>query len=404
MGLEILSLFATYVSWYVLTKKKNVSLAATILLLMISTLTLLFFFDQQHRDYAFAQAVFLPVFCIYLKGFRLGTLYSSVYIFIVLAIAFPGIDTWEAVPFTVTSFTNLTFTYIVVILAIYYYELSRTEAFKIIEEAHKELQDYKDNLEKKVEIALEEKRQQEAILIQQSKMATMGEMIASIAHQWKQPLATTSSIIHSARIKDTLDHKHDPAIDQVYDNIMSQIEYMDKTVSDFSNFFKPRTEHEFFSLSLAIEDVIKILQPQLKKHTIDFENMLEDDSIMIEGHRNEFSQVLLNIISNAKDAIVENIKQNKLSKGEGKIRLEVSIDHHDIEICVCDNGGGIPSEVMHNIFDPYFTTKTDEIGTGIGLYMSKMIMESHMQGQITAENKDEGACIYVNLKGIKKYH
>ena len=402
MGLEIISLLAIYVSWYILTRKKNFSLSSTILLATIFLLTILFFFDQKHNDYALAQAVMFPVLCIYLKGFRRGTVYSALYILIVLGLAFTGIDTWEAVPFTVTSFTNLTFTFIVVVLVIYYYEMSRSEAFDIIETAYKELQDYKENLEEKVEKALEEKRYQEAILVQQSKMAVMGEMIASIAHQWKQPLSTVAAIVNTAKMKNNISVQKDGHLCETYDSILTQVDYMDQTISDFSNFFKPKEQKEFFPLSQSIKDVLKILKPQLLKHQVQVEYDQEEDSLLIEGYRSEFSQVLLNILSNSKDAILENIEKGNLPKTEGKITIASYLDYNKIRIKICDNGGGISEEIMHNVFTPYFTTKTEDLGTGIGLYMSKMIIDSHMEGKISAKNIPNGVCIKLELRGIKK--
>ena len=402
MSLEIISLFFTYISWYILVKKKDVSLSSTILLFTIFMLTLLFFFDQKHHDYALAQAVMFPVICIYLKGFRLGTIVSAVYIAIVLSLAFTGIDNWEAVPFTTISFTNLTFTYIVVLLVIYYYEFSRTEAFNIIEKAHREVNDYKDNLELKVEEALREKHQQEEILIQQSKMAVMGEMIASIAHQWKQPLATTSSIIQAAKIENELSGTNQLKIDEAFNKILTQVEFMDQTVTDFSSFFKPKKEKEFFSLSGSINNVLKILQPQLDRHGICVVSNVSSDNFMIEGYRNEFSQVLLNIITNAKDAISKNMDDGTISKGNGKIRIDAGLETNKIGLTICDNGGGISEELLEHIFDPYFTTKDENSGTGIGLYMSKIIMDTHMNGNITAHNSTDGACLYLQLRGIQR--
>lgn len=402
MALEIISLISIYVSWYILTRKKDISLSSSILLATIFLLTILFFFDQKDHDYALAQAVMFPVLCIYLKGFKAGTLYSIFYILIVLALAFSGIDNWEAVPFTVTSFTNLTFTFIVVILVIYYYEFSRSEAFDIIETANKELKDYKENLEVKVENALEEKRYQEAILVQQSKMAAMGEMIASITHQWKQPLSIVASIANAAKMKGNLNLKHELPDIEPYENILTQVAYMDQTISDFSNFFKPKEKQEFFPLKRSIDDVLKILHPQLTKHQIKIECSQELGKLVLEGYRSEFSQVLLNVLSNAKDAILENIQAGKLKKDAGEISINAFFEDNRVNLEICDNGGGIDNDIMPNIFTPYFTTKGKELGTGIGLYMSKMIMDSHMKGDIMAKNIEKGACITLRLRGIHK--
>ena len=402
IGLEVLSLLLTFLSWYILTKKKNINLASTILLLTIFTLTLLFIFDQKHNDYALAQAVMFPVITIYLKGLRAGTFYSLIYIIAVLSIAFSGINAWDPVPFTATSFTNLTFTYVVVILVIYYYELSRAEAFNIIQKANDELNDYKNNLEQKVEVALKEKHQQEEILIQQSKMAMMGEMMAAIAHQWKQPLSVTASIIHSAQLEHELSNTKDKATQEAYKKVLTQVEYMSQTVTDFSSFFKPENQKEFFSLTSSLKNIQNILQPQLDKNMIKIINNIPEDTLMIEGYKNEFGQILLNIISNAKDAIEGEIKKGKLAYGQGKIKIDVSFASNKISLTLCDNGGGIKEDDLVHIFDPYFTTKDKDQGTGIGLYMSKIILDTHMQGSISAYNNAEGACLHLDLKGIKK--
>ncbi len=402
--MELISLAFAGLTWYILTKKGNIPLASTILILTIFFLTLLFIFDQKHHDYALAQAVMLPILSIYLKGLRVGTFYSIIYIAAVLTIAFFGIDNWEAVPFTATSFTNLAFTYLVVILLVYYFEFSRVEAFRIIHHAHEELHEYKDNLEQKVEEALREKQQQEEILIQQSKMALMGEMIASIAHQWKQPLATTSAVIQAAKIDQELTGKRHPKIDEALDKIQAQVEFMDQTVTDFSSFFKPKKEKEFFSLENAVDNVLKILQPQFDKHRITVVNNITKNNLMIDGYRNEFSQVLLNVITNAKDAVCKNMENKRIKEGEGRIKIEVGFEANKIGLSICDNGGGIEEKIFEHIFDPYITTKDKESGTGIGLYMSKIIMTTHMNGNITAYNANDGACIYLHLKGVKRLH
>ncbi len=402
IALELISLFFAGLTWYILLKKGNISLASTILILTIFFLTLLFIYDQKHHDYALAQAVMLPILSIYLKGLRAGTFYSVVYIAAVLTIAFFGIDNWEPVPFTTTSFTNLGFTYLVVILLVYYFEFSRVEAFRIIHNAHEELHEYKDNLEQKVEEALKEKQQQEDILIQQSKMAVMGEMIASIAHQWKQPLATTSAIIQTAKIDQALSKQHHPKIDEAFDKIQTQVEFMDQTITDFSSFFKPKKNKEFFSLTNTIDNVLKILQPQLDKHRITVVNNVTKNNFMVDGYGNEFSQVLLNVITNAKEAICKNIENKLIQEDEGEIKIEIGFEANNIGLSICDNGGGIKEEMLENIFDPYVTTKEKESGTGIGLYMSKIIMNTHMNGNITAYNTNGGTCIYLNLKGVQR--
>ncbi len=395
-GLEIISLLLVGLSWYFLIKKGNISLSGTLLLFTIFTLTLLFIYDQNHKDYAFAQALIFPTLAIYLKGLNKGTLITTIYILVVLSIAFMGIDTFESVPFTAVSFTNLFFTYLIIILLIYYFELSRVEAFEVINRANKELRDHKENLETKVQEALLEKQQQEELLIQQSKMAMMGEMVASVSHQWKQPLATSTSIIAAAKLRKEL--SKEVSLDKLFNELMTQIDYMNHTITDFSKFLTPDREKAFFSLDSSIQDVEKLLRHQLHSKNIKFIHQTPNDKILIEGYFNEFSQALLNIVSNAKESILSRIEAGKLSSIEGKITINSTYNNNRLTLTICDNGAGIPDAIAEEtLFKPYNT-----YGTGIGLYMAKIIVDAH-GGKITAYNTDEGACFELQLSAVKKH-
>lgn len=403
MIVEIISLTFALLAWYLMLVKKSVQAASTIVVVTIFALTLFFIYDQNHHDYAFAQALILPVVAIYLKGLRVGLLYTVVYIGAILIFAFTGIDVWEGTTFGITGFTNLTLTYIIIVLLIFYYEFSRVEAFEIIKKSNNELDAYKNHLEKLVQKTLDEKRQQEYLLVQQSKMAAMGEMMAAITHQWRQPLSTAGMIVENIKLHEKFD-EHDPAvIESGLDDIMMQLKFMNDTMKDFTDYFQPREKHTAFALTQTVDAAFKILGVQLSVNHIAYETKGLMQTIELEGYRNEFLQVLLNIINNAKDAIISRIAQGAMASDAGKITLEASIHGKQVHICISDNGGGIQKEALSHLFDAYYTTKHHE-GTGIGLYMCKTIIEDHMQGNLTVENLKDGArfCITLNLGASSK--
>ncbi len=415
--IECLSLAVGIITYWILRSRQNIAMASTLLVLNVFILTSLFIYDQNHHDYAFAQAVFVPLLAIFLKGKRIGALYTLIYFALILLIAYSGINIWQPVPFTITSFTNLFTTYIIVFALVYYFELSRSEAIYAMRQARmqehqtllelkdkkdslkatlKELQEYKESLESKVEETLKEKRAQEQILMQQSKMAAMGEMIAAIAHQWKQPLSTASVIIDSMQIQQMLEQS--TALNEDLDSLTEQIDYMSQTITDFSNFFRPSKEMQHFKLLEAVDNVIKLMEHQLVRHRITLSKVDFDDSIEILGLKNEFLQVLLNIINNAKDALKSAMEEDRLQEEEAQITLSLRQNRDTIALTVADNGGGIDLATLPYVFDPYFTTKEEGIGTGIGLYMSKIIIEEHMYGKLTCSNNDKGAVFTITFE------
>jgi signal transduction histidine kinase len=415
---EMVVLFAAFIPIIILRKLQNVNLAATLVTINLFLLMVFFIYDNGHKDYALAQAVFLPVMAIFLKGKRFGLLYSLLFISIILYIAFHGLNVWEPAPFTVTSFTNLISLYLVVIVMVYFFESSRKEAFTFIKKAsdreHKnnlklhektillnraneELNLYKTDLEAQVEKILAEKQAQEEILKQQSKMAAMGEMISSIAHQWKQPLAATASIVNTIKVSEQFnDVPNQNYLDQMA-KIEKQLDFMNETITDFSNFFKPHKVSEIFNLSSLLTSVNKLLSAQFAESKIELKTDFENENITLKSFKNELSQVLINILNNAKDAINEKLDAKLLVEGSGWVEVKMFKKDDAIIITIEDNAGGIPATVLPNIFTPYFTTKSAEKGTGIGLYMSQNIVEQSLNGDISVTNGENGAIFTITL-------
>ncbi len=235
------------------------------------------------------------------------------------------------------------------------------------------------HLQDEVDKEIQKNLQKDKMLQEQSKLAAMGEMVGAIAHQWRQPLNSLNINIQNLDddyADELIDEKF---IDKFIDKQTKTIQFMSATIDDFRNFFRVDKIKKIFSVKDVIDNTVSIQSAQLGNANISLE-ILGDD-FMIETIESEFQQVILNLISNAKDVLME----NKTSYGKIVIKIENN------EISISDNGGGILHEILDRIFEPYFTTKEQGKGTGMGLYMSKMIIEQNIGGTISARNSDDGA-------------
>jgi len=252
-----------------------------------------------------------------------------------------------------------------------------------------------ENLEDKIQKEINQRLAQEQILIQQSKLAAMGEMIGNIAHQWRQPIAEISAILMNMKITYEFNKFTQEYMNTKMKEANTLTSYMSQTISDFQNFFNPQGEKELFSIEQACRDAFFIVESSMKYHSINVEfNVITDSSV--HGYKNEYSQVILNILSNAKDIFIER-KINKPS-----IKIEIKTGENYAIVKIEDNAGGIKDEILDKIFEPYFTTRHKTQGTGIGLYMSKNIIERNMDGFINVKNKNEGACFTIKVLLLSK--
>ncbi len=232
--------------------------------------------------------------------------------------------------------------------------------------------------------------QRERLLIEQSRHAAMGEMIGNIAHQWRQPLAVLGLLIQNLRYDFREERLTEPDLEGYVAKAMRAIEQMSTTIDDFRNFFKPSRRAERFCVLTAIEDCLALVSASLRNGGIEG-SVIGARAIELTGYPSEFAQIMLNLITNAKDALLER------QAAAGRIEIAVASTDKGIVVTVSDNAGGIAAEDLERIFDPYFTTK--EMGTGIGLYMTRTIVEQHMHGTIRAENSGAGAQFTINLPG-----
>lgn len=254
---------------------------------------------------------------------------------------------------------------------------------------HLQLKMMMNHLESIVEKEISKRKEQEKLLEHQTKMAAMGEMMDAVAHQWKQPLNALN--MYGDLIKDDFEEGNinQSYISQFSDDIHLQIEHMVNTLDEFRTFFRPNKENENFQLLDVVTSVLFLTKDEFLKHSISV-NIEQEDSIELFGSKNEFKHLVLNIINNAKDAFIDNGIKNRMIK----IRLIHSNENDRLEIE--DNAGGIPEEVILNIFKANVTTKSEGKGTGIGLYMSTQIANK-FNAKLSVKNKKEGACFFVRF-------
>lgn len=246
------------------------------------------------------------------------------------------------------------------------------------------LQNAHDELEKQVEVRTMELREKDHILLMQSRLAAMGEMIGNITHQWRQPLNTLGLTIQYLSVIDDPCELTTEFLADYVKSSMELIQHMSKTIDDFSNYFRPDKNKIEFKVSETIVNTLTLLEGSLQTPKISIE-IVEKDKPVINGFQNEFVQVLINILNNARDALIE--------KEIHDPRVTITIWSEDgcAVVTIADNAGGIPEEILDKIFDPYFTTKGPQQGTGVGLFMSKSIIEKNMGGKLAVRNIDNGA-------------
>jgi len=272
---------------------------------------------------------------------------------------------------------------------IYQNEIELKEINKNLEEMVEKEIDHRLKVENE---ALNEKQKSEQLLIQQSKLALLGEMIGNIAHQWRQPLMQLSAILMYLDAYNEKGKLTKEKLDKKVNDGNSIIDFMSKTIEDFRNYYKPEKQKEEFLLKDSIDSALFIVNSALKSSNIKVNTLYSKNDLKLTSYKNEFSQAFLNIITNAKDILIQRQIEEPL------INIEVSQKEDSIVICVNDNAGGIDNEILSKVFDPYFTTKHKSQGTGIGLYMTKMIIENNMNGNIEVENTSFGARFIITLK------
>lgn len=257
-----------------------------------------------------------------------------------------------------------------------------------VREKTKELQNLNENLQKSIDYEVEQNRKKDLIMYQQARLASMGEMIQNIAHQWRQPLNSLMMLIQSFKSK-AMQKKLDDEF------VLTQTQYgmkiateMSNTIENFRNFFRPENKTEPFTLSSSIWDSVELLKAQLIESSIEVDVLIKESEkeLSIDGFQNSFTQVILILINNAIDALKLSMENNEEKDFSPLIAISLDKVGYNIALCVRDNAGGIHLEDKSKVFEPYFTTKHKSVGTGVGLYMAKQIIERQFNGTINVSN------------------
>ena len=254
---------------------------------------------------------------------------------------------------------------------------------ELVASQQRQLEELNSSLESRIEMAVAELRKKDDILIQQSRLTAMGEMISSIAHQWRQPLNNIGLIVQSLQLAFRANDLNAEELNEDVADIMKVIQQMSETINDFRDFFSHEEHAASFSINELFTRVLSFIEPSLNKNGIRLE-LQEELDVTAVGFPNEFVQTLLNIILNARDALLAHQPNQPL------ITVRIFREEGRSMVTVRDNGGGINEAILPKIFDPYFTTKKQGTGAGIGLYMAKMIVEKKMNGRLLVRNIDGG--------------
>ena len=253
-----------------------------------------------------------------------------------------------------------------------------TELKCAVNEKTKELQEINNQLEYKIKIAVEENIKKDRLLSRQQKMISMGQMIENIAHQWRQPLSLITTSLSAVKLKKQLNDLDDEYLIKSIDTVLNTSKYLSNTIDDFRYFFKPQKEKEKFLLKNCVDKTLELLKSAFFENKVSVvENI---DEIKLLGYETELIQVLINILNNSKDALL-NVNEN-----ERVVFIDAKNENKKIVIKIVDNAGGINPEILEKVFEPYFTTKHQSQGTGIGLYMCQEIVYKHMNGRIDISN------------------
>jgi len=253
----------------------------------------------------------------------------------------------------------------------------------------------KEKLKQEISKEIDKRIEHEYLLMQQSKLATTGEMIGHIAHQWRQPLAQLGGILMNLDAANAFEELTPEYLQNKLKNANELIKYMSQTIEDFRHFFEPNRTKEVFDVSVYIANAINIIKASLTYHHIKIDFHRPDSPLLFSGYPSEFAQAVLNILDNAKDILVERAVASPY------ISVDIKCEKEIINIEIKDNGGGIKEDRIDKIFELYYTKKERKNSSGLGLYMAKLIIENKMSGTLTADNGKEGAVFCIQLPSKK---
>jgi len=377
VGLEVGMIFFFFFCIYLLRRKKEhydlvTSMIAFLVLVFFNALILF----SELENIKFIWLFFYVVTFMFLKGNRVGSLW--------IFALFASLIIVQLQPFYPSYLTFSQTYYLIFVMAIvmattYFFQLMIDRGYETILHQNRKLEQRMATIKK-----------QEQMMIDQSRLAAMGEMIRMIAHQWRQPLSSATLRITNHQVSQMLRHEAPDEKDRLLSEISETLVYLSNTIDDFQSYFKPASQVGSVDVKSVIEQAMEFTAPRARHKKISM-HLTCNDGYHVRSNANELIQVLLNLFNNAIDSIVE--KDSKLRE----IVVDVRNERRKIIIAVRDSGGGIPPTVLERLFEPYCSTKGKN-GTGLGLYMVKMIVEKQFGGTISGYNIEGGAEFLLTLE------
>ena len=382
-----------------LRRNKNIARAGDIGIWSLFLFFISFSIVNQNREFGLVWTIFFPIFVMLIRP-KSGMPFIFLFYAILFFLSFYNVGTWQDGAWSVTSAVRFAMASSLLVYVVYVIERSRNladekneELLRREKEYNAQLEDYKAQLESKVEKTLGELSEKEKIILRNAQLAEMGNLISVIAHQLKQPLGAINLQLFCLRDDYETGEMNQENLDTNIQRIELLVDHMSGTIDDFRNFFNPNKPKTTFNLAGAVRKTCELLEPQLKQASIRLERHLEE-AVEIYGHESELQQALINIVHNSKDALTE----KETSDPVVSIACFYDPAGNSARLTVEDNGGGIPENVIENIFDSYFTTKGTS-GTGIGLFLVRKIVVEGFQGTVNVENRERGARFMISLPG-----
>ncbi len=405
--LELVILGMNFIMFFALRKYRNFfEFFAIIITIQYTFLFLFLIYVSDPHDLKHLWIFTYPIILLYFQK-TLKALYWLLFILFMLIIA--PFQTFIEIQYSIFQISYLSFVLIIISIIIYFYKKKIDEAKVTILEQQNMLKNFNSELERqvkdkttqliklnesleiKVEQKLEELRKKDQILEMQSKQAVMGEMISMIAHQWRQPLSTITLQIANLQLKHMLEkERRCRDVDEALTNISDTIIYLSDTVDDFQTYFRPNKEMVSIEIHELFQRALNFAQSRLQDSKIKI-SIKRDKDIVLKIYINELIQVILNILNNAIDA------HNEVKPSNPTIVMNVTDDDEYVFISITDNAGGISDEHLLHLFTPYYSTKGKN-GTGLGLYMSKMIIEKQFGGEIEVRTSTLGSTFIIKIK------
>ncbi len=378
---NIINILLLAIAFVHLRLKRNINHVSTIILMVLLITYFTTIFQGGIANTGFFWFFYFPLFAIMLKGHKIG----SYWIFFLLLII-AGVYLFQL-------FRPLELPYDPVLLIVLFISLGIETVIAVFIESvrlkyDKQLQEFNTDLKTKVALEVQENRKKDELLRQQSKMAAMGEMTNYIAHQWKQPLSTISAIVQNLHVLEELGILEHTTIKDEFSKIEAQIAHMSQTMIDFNNFTKPDQPKEDFNIAAVIRESADMISPMLTSKGIALHLEIYNEHSSVFGQRNLLTHVLLNLINNAKDAL--------LSQKTEDAKVIIRLEKNGKELEVSDNGTGVDSSIKETLFEAYTGTKGNQNG-GVGLHMCKRIVEDTFSGTLTLEESTKGARFVIHF-------